>query len=457
MNKLYCIFLALLLTACQSLIEVDYPYNELTTRTVFEDDATATAAIRGIYAEMASRPYFSNGGIALLTGLSSDEFINVDEEYTDFYSTDLRSDEALLMNYLWRPAYQGMIYQANAALRGLHRSRGVTMAVRRQLIGEALFIRAFSYFYLTNLFGSIPLLTEENFERSAFVARTDQIIVYDTIIADLIKARDLLSDDKFTFTGAEPGRIRPTSWAASALLARVYLYQKKWTQAEEEATRVMDFYAPFSLASINKVFNVSSPEAIWQLKANSPEMGSSDAQLFLPIDGGWPLVALQPALIEAFSPDDQRSSAWLEGMDIDENVFYYSAKYKSLYNQTEEYHVEFRLAELYLIRAEARAHLNDPSGALVDLDAIRLRAGLSRLSGQDYTVPQIIEAVQQERRLELFAEGGHRWLDLKRLGNARTVLSVVDGKDWQDTDLFYPIPQSEIDINPNLQPQNDGY
>lgn len=456
MNKLRCIFLALMLTACQSLIEVDYPYNELTSGTVFEDDATATAAIRGIYAEMASMPYFSNGGIALLTGLSSDEFINIDEEYTDFYRADLRADEALLMNYLWRPAYHGMIYRANAALKGLNRSRGATMAVRRQLIGEALFIRAFGYFYLTNLFGPIPLLTEENFERSAFVARTDQRIVYDTLVADLIKARDLLSEDRFTFTDAEPGRIRPTSWAASALLARIYLYQEKWTQAEAEAARVMDLHDLFSLASVKTVFNVSSPEAIWQLKANSPGMGSWDAQLFLPIDG-WPSVALQPALMEAFSPSDQRCMAWLESLNIDGDVFYYPAKYKSLYNQTEEYHIEFRLAELYLIRAEARAHLNDPLGALADLDAVRLRADLPRLSGQDYTVSQIIEAIQQERRVELFAEGGHRWLDLKRLGNARAVLYIVDGKDWQDTDVFYPIPQSEINVNPNLEPQNRGY
>jgi starch-binding outer membrane protein, SusD/RagB family len=455
MNKLSSFFLALLLTACQSLIEVDYPDDQFTTATVFEDDATATNAIRGIYAGMAEMPYFSNGGIALLTGLSSDEFFALSEEYTAFYHADIKSDEALLMNYLWRPAY-GMISSANAALKGLGDSRGTTKGIRQQLIGEAYFIRAFSHFYLTNLFGPIPLLTQENFEQNAIVARTNQTIVYDTIEADLIQARDLMSEDTFAFTNAEAGRIRPTTWAASALLARVYLYRGKWALAEAEATRIIGREDLFSLAGIEDVFNVTSHEAIWQLKANTPDMGTWDAALFLPA-GDFFSVALRPEMLAAFEPDDQRRAAWIDSLITAEGVVYYPTKYKSQYSQFDEYHIELRLAELSLIRAEARARLNDLDGALADLDVVRARAGLPLLSGQDYTVQQIINATQRERRAELFAEGGHRWFDLKRHDGAGAALSTLPDKDWQDTDVFYPIPQSEIEANPNLAPQNDGY
>ncbi|MBT1689859.1 RagB/SusD family nutrient uptake outer membrane protein [Dawidia soli] len=449
--------MVLLLTACESLIEIDGPDDAFTSQTVFEDDATATSAIRGVYSEMAAMPYFSNGGIVLLTGLSGDELIPLNEEYTGFYRADLKPDEPLLMNYLWRPAYS-MIYNANAALKGLNNSRGTTKAVRRQLMGEALFIRAFSHFYLTNLFGPIPLLTEESFERNASVPRTNPSIVYDTIEADLIRARDLLSEDKFAFTGGEPGRIRPTSWAASALLARVLLYRGKWERAEAEASRVIAREDLFSLPSIHEVFGVSSPEAIWQLQANTPGMGSWDAMLFLPVDGALSM-ALQPAMLEAFHPDDQRRIAWIGSLNVGEDVFHYPAKYKSQYSQTDEYHMEFRLAELYLIRAEARARRDDLPGAFADLDMIRVRAGLPPLadSSDGYTVEHIIAAIQEERRAELFAEGGHRWMDLKRHDKAGETLGLLPGKDWQNTDVLYPIPQSEIEANPNLAPQNDGY
>jgi starch-binding outer membrane protein, SusD/RagB family len=457
MNKVLFISLMMLLAACQSLIEIDNPKDQFTNRTIFEDDATATSAIRGIYAEMANAKYFSNGGIALLSGLSSDELITFKEEYADFYRADLKPNDALLMDFLWQPAYR-MIYNTNAALKGLNNSRGTTKATRRQLIGEALFIRAFHHFYLTNLFGPIPLLTEESFERNAVAARSSQGVVYDTIEADLIKARDLLSESSFAFTKEETGRIRPSSWAASALLARTYLYRDKWVESEEEATRVIERTSLFALANIEDAFKVASHEAIWQLKANTPNMGSWDAMLFLPSGGGLS-VALCSEIVNTFEPGDRRQELWIGSQTIGEDTFYYPAKYKIQNNQHEEYHMELRLAELYLVRAEARARRNDLAGALADLNVVRTRAGLHPLTAPEltFTAKQVITAILQERRTEFFAEGGHRWLDLNRLANARAILSILPDKTWQDTDTLYPIPQSEIEANPNLAPQNDGY
>lgn len=119
-----------------------------------------------------------------------------------------------------------------------------------------------------------------------------------------------------------------------------------------------------------------------------------------------------------------------------------------------EYSIIFRLSEQYLIRAEARAHLDNISGAQLDLNTIRNRAGLPNTLAT--SMSDLLNAIIQERQVELFAEQGHRWFDLKRTGNAGTVLSAIK-PNWQATDVLLPIPETELEINPNLLPQNSGY
>ena len=113
-----------------------------------------------------------------------------------------------------------------------------------------------------------------------------------------------------------------------------------------------------------------------------------------------------------------------------------------------------RLAELYLIRAEARTQQNNFSDAESDLNAIRNRAGLPNTTANDRAT--LLTAIEQERRIELFAEWGHRWLDLKRTNRADTILNTFKAPNWQVTDVLFPIPASQIDIN-GLLTQNPGY
>ncbi|MNR45889.1 SusD family protein [compost metagenome] len=113
-----------------------------------------------------------------------------------------------------------------------------------------------------------------------------------------------------------------------------------------------------------------------------------------------------------------------------------------------------RLAEQYLIRAEARCKLNNLSGARSDIDAVRTRAGLTAIhSGSNET--QLLTAIETERLHEFFGEYGHRWLDLKRTERTTAVLSPVKA-NWQSTDVLFPIPQAQILINTKLT-QNPGY
>ena len=122
-----------------------------------------------------------------------------------------------------------------------------------------------------------------------------------------------------------------------------------------------------------------------------------------------------------------------------------------------EYYMVLRLAEQYLIRAEAEAHGagNGLSGAVSDLNIIRYRAGLPDYAGAILQSP-ILSAIAHENQIEFFAEWGHRWLDLKRTGQATTVLSANKGFAVSSNSLLYPIPVSELKTDPNLT-QNSGY
>jgi len=116
-----------------------------------------------------------------------------------------------------------------------------------------------------------------------------------------------------------------------------------------------------------------------------------------------------------------------------------------------------RLAEQYLIRAEARAKQGKIADAIGDLDEIRGRAGIERLADINPTIvkEELLGKILEERRMELFTEWGHRWLDLKRTDKATEILGE-NNPFWENTDVLYPIPSEERMKNPNLS-QNNGY
>jgi hypothetical protein len=114
------------------------------------------------------------------------------------------------------------------------------------------------------------------------------------------------------------------------------------------------------------------------------------------------------------------------------------------------------LAEQYLIRAEARAQLGNVAGAQSDINSIRTRAGLTNTLATDKN--SLLLAIEQERKVELFVEQAHRWLDLIRTGRADVILAPTKGSSWVSTDSLYPIPQSQITNDPGMMgAQNPGY
>jgi hypothetical protein len=114
-------------------------------------------------------------------------------------------------------------------------AKNLTLGLRSQLIGEAKFVRAFCYFYLVNLFGDVPLVTSTSYTVNTGLGRTSVNEIYQQIIQDLKEAQEMLSTSYPT-----PGKVRPNKWAATALLARAYLYMGNWADAEAQATAIID-------------------------------------------------------------------------------------------------------------------------------------------------------------------------------------------------------------------------
>jgi hypothetical protein len=334
-------------------------------------------------------------------------------------------------------------------LEGISNSTYLSGKARNRLTGEAKFLRAFYYFYLVNLFDSVPLITTTDYASNVIQARSSRTKIDELISQDLQDAEQALSD-----AADQAGSVRPGLSAVHFLQARYFLFQKDWTNALKAANEVLGSSAYSLCSDLDQVFLKGSPETVWQLMPVAPGANTWDGfyyiLLFSPSN-----VALSPSLLSAFEPGDMRRNKWIDSVSDNGIDYFFPDKYKLKKGiDVLEYQVVFRLSEMILVRAEAQAALGDLPKADADLNLIRSRAGLPPVSATD--LQTFLNYLMHERQVELFTEWGARWFDLKRTGLANSVLSDVKGADWQATDMLFPIPQSEIQNDPNLV-QNEGY
>lgn len=451
--KLLALLILFNLYSCKKFVEIDAPETQIEKRKIFMNDQAAVSAAIGLYYRMVfNNLLISNGAVTLYTGLSSDEIHNTspDSELDQFKDNSLLPNVSGINSGLWKPAYQN-IYHANSVLEGLTNSTTLTQSIKNQLKGEMLVGRALHYFYLANLFGDVPLVVTTDYEINAVMPRNPVSQIYEQITNDLIEAASLLPTQYPTTE-----RARPNKWTAAALLARVYLYQKNWSKAEEQAGQIINS-GDYSLQiDLNSTFLSSSNETIWQLKPVSTYMNTSEGLEFNPFDPSLiPKYSITNSLLNQFDSSDRRKANWLATNTASGQLLYYPYKYKVGFSSTlSEYYIVFRLAELYLIRAEARVQQNNIIGAQSDLNIIRNRAGLPNTSAGNQS--DLLKAVENENRIEFFVEWGHRWFDLKRTNKADIILGIEKAPNWQTTDALYPIPLTQIQANPHLT-QNAGY
>jgi starch-binding outer membrane protein, SusD/RagB family len=453
------IFLSWAFASC-SFLEIDPPKSRVESEVVFSNDITATSAVLGIYAGLYDNS-FANGterGLAMTAGLASDELVNytkADLTSLEFEDNDLSTENSYILGQ-WSSMYKA-VYEANAVLEGLEKSTGLSDAVKAQLKGESLFVRAFCYFYLVNMFGDVPLALTTDYQVNSFLPRTSRNAVYAQIKKDLVESQGLLSKE---YAAALGERIRPNKSTATALMARVHLYLGEWSNAEEQSTKVIQEGMYVLEEDLNDVFTSNSKEAIWQLRPTIEGASGRtfEAYYFAP-SNVLKYNVLRKDVISTIEPDDLRGSVWICNLVDNSIIQYYPAKYKQASNSgpLNEYSMVFRLSEQYLIRAEARAKqlkLTGANSAQSDINVIRNRAGLPGTSSTSQEA--LLADVAHERRIEFMAEWGHRWFDLKRTGQATPVLSVTK-EGFESDDELFPIPQSEFLKNPRLGDQNHGY
>lgn len=427
----------ILLSACNKLVDVGPKKNTLTSSAVFSDSVTVNAALIALYSQGGAY----SGGLTYLNSLYSDELTNV--SYPQYEGNALTSADQSA-GTIWQESYS-TIYKANAVIEGVQASSTLSAKAKLQAAAEAKFFRAFCHFYLINQFGSIPLITTTNVNITAFAPQTAAETVYQQIISDL---QDAAVDLPAGYSLSGGARVRVNQFAARALLARVYLYTKDYQNAEAQASLVIGSGTYSILTDLNAVFLANSSEAIWQYDSKTTGYPAI-AQNFVPAQGAQPQFIISPQLLAAFEEDDKRKTSWI-GTSAG---FPYPAKYFAL-SGGRQFDVVLRLAEQYLIRAEARAQLNNIEGAQADLNVIRQRAGLSNTTATDKA--SLLQAIEHERRVELFCEWGHRFLDLKRTSRLDAILGAEKPGVWKSTAAQFPIPAAEIVKNPNLV-QNTGY
>lgn len=469
---LLCVLFFLFISSCKKLVTIDPPINTVTTQEVFKDSINAQAAFGGLYSSMIPTTlYCMDGALSIISGESADELVPFASSGDLMYNNAIISSNAGPSSYFWIPTYQ-YIYKANSILGGVQASTGISSTAKAGFLAEAKFLRALYYFYLINLFGNVPYLTSIDFNITKLTFRTPITQVYGQITSDLKEAESVLPSD---YSNYGNDRIRSTRWAAAALLARVYLYNDKWDSAEMESTSVINNSGLFTLDSdLTKVFlkkSLGNNEAIlqWQLNTQTGT-ATAEGRTLIPNNApnNKPSYYLSQQLLAAFEPGDKRKVAWVNSTQYGTPSITYYFPYKYKIGQVQsvpggassEYTTVLRLAEQYLIRAEARAWQNNVDGAIADLNVVRARAGLTPIAN-GLTQSQVLAAVTRENRIEFFAEWGHRWLDLKRTGQVDSVMNIAtplkgQGTLWKSYQQLYPIPLSELQNDPNLT-QNPGY
>jgi len=437
------IALAFTIVSCNKVLDVK-PTDSVAAEDAIKNKAGVEHALIGSYnALQATGLYYLN---AIIVGdVAADNLTHTGTmmAYGQIERKPIPAENGIVEG-MWSASYNGLNCVNNILVK-LPGITDLTQAERNQYEGEALFIRALLHYYLVTYFGGVPIQTLPTLDLSKIdIARNTPAEVYAQIITDLTSAKTKLATTKV--------KGRANSWAASALLAKVYLtkFQMLGDQpsaglAITEASRVIT-EGGYSLApDYGSLFTptVNTPESIFEVVFDAQNF-TRLAQYFYSRDlSGRYEIAPEAELIQSYEGNDNRKS---------QTIAYYGTqpygyKYKDVSGGTDHVYV-FRLAEMYLIRAEALAYSNGAIGSIqADINMIRNRAGLANTTAA--SIPELKLAVENECRHE-FAFEGHRWPDLVRTKRAVPLLGI------DEKYLLFPIPLSEKQTN-SLMEQNPGY
>jgi hypothetical protein len=481
-NIYIALLVSLLLASCVSLDED--PQSFITTDQFYKTSADAVSAVTSIYNSLGhntdgDHASLYNRLLVLAVGMSSDDHIaGPRATVADVRSIAVLGSSKTNTRYsaLWRRLYQG-INRANAAI---DRIPAINMdaTLQTRLVREAKFLRALYYFDLVRLWGDVPLVLHETTSLDNLnVSRDPADKVYAQIISDLQEAEQLPA----SYTGTDV--FRATSGAAKAILIDLYATRQQWPNVISKYAEISK--APYSydlFPSFADVFSVSKKNTVEHIfdvqcfgdgkitTSNGTGNFNILAQIAAPVAiKGGDADAPHPSLYPIFSTKDKRrdvtfyTSYTLNGKTttITPHFGKYVDPAATAILQSSVNIPIIRYAEIVLFNAEAINELNGPTNdAYNAVNRIRLRAGLPNLT-EGLTKEQFRDSVYLERRKEFVYEQ-IRWFDLIREidkdGNKTVLVSAIKkidkgiGKTDADIAKYYllPIPQAEIDTNPNL-------
>ena len=437
------------LVSCENILEPE-PVDRITDDQVLTDAGSAQVVVSGIYRGLASMatPKIIAGDMMADHLRENGTFT----QYIEIGNYDLSASNGIA-EALWSVIYS-TAYRVNFLLEGLPEVTGLIETNRSRLEAEARFIRAYGYFIGAYTFGDIPIVNSTSISENRNIGPTP---VNDVL--DFVEEEFLFTVDKLPQIPSNAGFL--SNGAAKAALARFYLYREDWESAERYATEVIDGVntADYTLeANFEGVLEDFSSESILEIvySANDNPGTSSNFSINNLLVGRREVIP-RDQIISALRSlgGDRTQMLEFDADDLSGNDNGWTVTRYGPFGNIPL----FRLTEMYLIRAEARAQqgrVSGSNGGLQDLIIIRQRSAnadnLQDISGQS----QLLQAIQQERQVELAFEG-HRWYDLKRTGRISSVMNAVT-PNWSDTDLLWPIPLREIQNNPALNnAQNPGY
>lgn len=425
------------------------------------NNKSASVAVAGLYNELQNASYYGRN-FQICSDVSSDiaQSVGTWDFYREMDTYQVTSGNTEVGNFYYR-AYRA-INQANNIIAKVAALTDATAAQKNLYLGQAYFIRGLAYFDLNRLFGGVPgvvgtmavpivLTPSTKIDESSFPSRPTLQAGYDQIESDLLKALELLPE---TYSDNRSQAVKGT---ARALLSRFYMYEKKFDQTLKYSDLVIADTKYILQTTFSNIFdNKLTSESILELNFTASDQSGIRNWYFTSANGGRGDLAAHLGYYNEAIADPKDSRGKLFGYDNTSKI-YYPTKYKMAGN-VDNIHI-IRIAEMYLNRAEAKAQLNDLTGALADLNKVHMRAGgdAMAITGQ----ANLLSAILQERKLE-FAEEGHRLFDLVRTGNALTKLAAVDRKNGPNVSLttpgrqVFPIPSFEVNSNANMV-QNEAY
>jgi starch-binding outer membrane protein, SusD/RagB family len=449
-------------TGCKKNFTDLKPVSEITSANYFQTARQADAALTGAYDALQPDSYYGYDMNTFGEATSDNSLAGGDDPgifQIDGFTTNPTNN---ITNRNWPQIYQA-IGRTNDVVDNVNKMDVALFFNKPQrkteIIGEAKFLRALHYFNLVRIYGPVPLVLKQTTAVTA-----DNVNVGNSTI-DEIYTKGIIPDLEFAIANLpkDMDKGRATKGAAYGLLAKVYLTRKDWAKAAENVQKVKDLNKYIIISNYDNLFSSkNTEESLFEVQYIGGGEGNPLPDLYLP----YPQATFEflkfhtptPDIIAAYTPNDVRKKSSI----IFQNQFYganfphiYKFRNAASFAAPTNFPV-LRYADVVLMGAEALNEISYPSQpALEALNAIRQRAGLSPLTFAALSTQNLFrDTVAKERRLELAFEG-HRWFDLVRTDKALSTLQAAY-PNMSAKNLLFPIPQVELDRNPNLI-QNAGY